>query len=298
MVLLTGASGFIGKYLYNSLQEQIGINEIIACTSKPIVNGKFLLHNNYNFSENYFKDNGFQNFSTIIHAGAFTPKSGAEANNVEACNRNISNTFSLIKSLPNLPKQFIFLSTLDVYANTKFIINEQTEIKPSTMYGWSKYYCERMLEIWAQQNGVDLKILRVGHVYGPGEDQYQKIIPNTIKRLHNNLQPQVWGKGDDLRSFIFIDDVVNFIIQSVLLPDVHQPINLVSEHASSIIEIIELLIKISNKETNIEFIKSNLERRDFIFDNSYMKSILGKEKTTLSEGLKKEWDYFIKLNNN
>ena len=60
--------------------------------------------------------------------------------------------------------------------------------------------------------------LRIGHVYGPGEEEYKKVIPITIKKILDNKPLQLWGDGSDLRSFIFIDDVVNSIVKSLFSP--------------------------------------------------------------------------------
>jgi len=80
MILLTGASGFIGKHLHQRLIEKYGFNEVVALTSKPIYNAKFLLHNDYDIENNFLIDNGFENIEIIIHAGSFIPKSAHESN--------------------------------------------------------------------------------------------------------------------------------------------------------------------------------------------------------------------------
>ena len=134
MILVTGTSGFIGKKLLDVLLREYGKENILALTSKPIKECRYLLHNNYNFDEDFFLESGFDNIDTIIHAGAFTPKNGRESNNVDKSNSNITNTTRLINAkLPNL-KKFIFLSTLDVYAPTS-IISENSIIDPISLYG-------------------------------------------------------------------------------------------------------------------------------------------------------------------
>ena len=67
----------------------------------------------------------FNKQDLVLHIGAFTPKSGIEANDINKSNANIFNTKYLLDNLPNFPEKFIFLSTLDVYGNN---------------YWWIKFY--------------------------------------------------------------------------------------------------------------------------------------------------------------
>lgn len=79
-------------------------------------------------------------------------------------------------------KNLFFKSTLDVYGKIETIIDESSFIT-LTMYGWSKLYCEKLLENWSKRNNIILQILRIGHIYGKGEKAYKKVIPVTIQKL-------------------------------------------------------------------------------------------------------------------
>ena len=96
MILITGVSGFIGKPLLLKLVAKYGKENVIAFTSKEIKDINCLIHGNYMFDKKIFVEKGLEEITTIIHAGAFTPKSNLEANNLELCNSNISNTFGFI----------------------------------------------------------------------------------------------------------------------------------------------------------------------------------------------------------
>ena len=65
-----------------------------------------------------------------------------------------------------------------MYEESK-VICEETNTIPKSLYGWSKLYCEKMVEQYGELNGIDTQVLRVGHVYGTGEEGYKKIIPET-----------------------------------------------------------------------------------------------------------------------
>jgi UDP-glucose 4-epimerase len=295
MILLTGASGFIGSALLDKLIDKYGAANILALTSSPIDKCRYLLHNNYNISPDSFINSDFDNIDTIIHAGAFTPKQSTEANEYLKCNSNIINTEVLLKlGFPNL-KRFIFLSTLDVYALSD-IIDEDSLVAPVSLYGHSKVYCEKMITSWANKENVLHQILRIGHVYGPGEEHYQKAIPVMIKKILNKESIQIFGSGEDIRSFIYIDNVIVAIIRSLDLEVFDGPINIVSGKQINIKSLAQLLIQTADVDINLEFIENhNTSRRDIIFDNSKMKRYLLSEETDLSVGLKNEYKYMKSL---
>jgi len=293
MLLLTGASGFIGKHLLLLLIEKYGKENIICLTSHPISECRYLLHNNYHFENDFFVENGFENIETIIHAGAFTPKKGSEANNVQLSNSNIFNTSKLLNAtLPNI-KKFIYLSTLDVYDN-EAVISENTLEKPVSLYGYSKLYSEKMVESWGKEYNKSVQVLRIGHVYGPGEEAYQKIIPVTINNILLQNPIQIWGTGEELRSFIYIKDIVTAIINSIDLKEDVGVINLVGSTPISINDLVNTIKLISNKEITIEKISTEKKGRDLVFDSSKMNTFLLKKETYLEEGLKEEFEYMKK----
>lgn len=290
MILVTGTSGFIGKHLLNALVHTYGRRNILALTSQPIVTTPFLLHHEYRFNKDYFVHHGYNNIETIIHAGAFTPKSKDQNNNIVRCNSNILNTEVLITSnFPNLRK-IILLSTLDVYGNTS-VITEQTEVAPISLYGSSKLYTEEMVRAWAKDKNIIPQVLRIGHVYGPGEEQYQKIIPVSINKLLRQETMQIWGTGNEIRSFIFIRDVVRAIMQAIKLEEGAGIVNLVSEQKITIKELVYLLKEISGSSSEVEFLGTTSGMRDLIFDNTKMKKLLLSAETPLKQGLTEEWTY-------
>lgn len=288
MILVTGATGFIGKHLLSALKKA-GKNNVLALTSASITDTPYLLHHNYSFEPDFFLENGYD-INTIIHAGAFTPKNSSTANDFAKCNQNIYTLEKLLSSnMPNL-KQVIFLSSLDVYGEAD-VITEDTKLDPATLYGASKLYGEKMLAAWSLKSKVNYQILRIGHVYGPGEEQYQKIIPLTIKKLLTNQPIEVWGDGSELRSFIYIDDVVTAIVNSLELTDQLEPINIVSENAISIKDLVSELIRISGKSAGINFLERHTKAKSLKFQNTRMKKYLLKNELDLNIGLQREWDY-------
>jgi UDP-glucose 4-epimerase len=293
-ILVTGTSGFIGSQLLAKLCKVYGSDNIIALSSRSCDICETVVYTENQFHLTEVQSELVKSAEVLIHAGAFTPKNAKATNDILRSNSNINYTARLLQlPLDNLSK-IIYLSTIDVYA-AEVIISEETPTHPSSLYGWSKLYCEQMITAYANERDLTNLILRIGHVYGPGEEKYEKFIPNAINSIQRIGSVELWGSGEDLRSFIYIDDVIVAIINSINADTDLRVINVVGSSPISIYEILQLLIKISGKEVSILQKDSNGHRRDYIFDASKLHQYLLEKETELSIGLKFEYDYLWEL---
>jgi nucleoside-diphosphate-sugar epimerase len=297
-ILLTGCSGFIGKALLKEAVKRHGQKNIVVFTSSPVnENVKTIIHNGYKFAPTVFLDNGLDDVETLVHVGAFAPKDQIESNDILKCNSNIANTEKLLfASLPAL-KKIVFLSTLDVYPAAD-LISEETGERPVSLYGYSKLYCEKMVTKFSEEHKLICQILRVGHVFGPGEEKYKKIIPVTISKLLNNKEIEIFGDGQAIRTFIYLYDVVESILNAIDLPQSEGIINVVGETQISIENLVKKLIKIhKNANVIINYNPVAVKNRDLIFDNHRLKEKLFNQFTPLDVGLREEYSYMKKEHN-
>jgi UDP-glucose 4-epimerase len=295
MIVVTGCSGFIGSHLMNKLIEKYNYSNVIGLTSKETHEYQYIKHIDYEvFSNSRFS---VIDANIVIHAGAFIPKNNNDANNIAFCNKNIINTTKLLENTNKKLKKFIFLSTIDVYDDAK-LINENSFVGFNSMYGLSKLYCEKMILAWGKQNEVDVLILRIGHVYGPGEEKYQKLIPETIRRILKGENIEVWGSGEDLRAFIHVDDVINSILESIEKKTNSKVINIVSSESYSINETIKTIIKTSGKLVNVEYKDFKGKSKSLRFNNDVLKQELYEPKISFEEGILSEWIHIKSLYEN
>lgn len=289
-VLITGTSGFIGLKLLDSLVKDFDSQNIIVISSK-----RGLKHETLIYSEDYsfgsVNPEIIKDVSLIIHAGSFTPKNSSERNDIEKCNTNITFTNNLLQlPLPNL-KKIIYLSTLDVYSQSD-LITEASSTIPESLYGLSKLYSERIIELFCSKTNIKPQVLRLGHVYGPGEEMYQKVIPLSIMKILKGEAIEIWGTGEEFRSFIYIDDVIKAIMASIYLNEMVGSINVVSDDEIKIIDLLNKISKISGMELNSKHVPTEINARDLLFDNSKMRKYLNSDFDTLEHGLLNEIEYF------
>lgn len=293
-MIITGASGFIGARLLQAARLTYG-ESVTAFSSRPAEGNHIAYRDTPGFGLGQAEKAMVKEAEVLIHAGAFTPKSGAEANQLAGCNSNITFTEQLL-SLPwNNLKKIIFLSTLDVYANVDGFICESTPTLPASLYGLSKLYGERLVTLFAAERGIASQVLRIGHVYGPGEEKYAKVLPKAIQNIVAGNDVELWGDGTELRSFIFIEDVVSAILKSVTLREEPGVINVVSGNAISIRDLLDKLIAIGGRGTGIVRREFSGASRDLVFDNAKFKRYLLPEESDFTLGLQAEFRHIENL---
>ena len=293
-ILITGASGFIGQNLlsYWKHSGEIKNEQVVLLTSRNNPDHIVIPHRNYNFTKEDFMRAGIDSIDIVLHLGAFIPKSAAEADNIENTSLNILNTQHLLNNLPSVPEKIIFISTVDVYAPGDGPITEKSLEGPSTLYGWSKLYCEKIILAWCKMNSVIPQILRLGHIYGKGEDDYKKLIPETIKKVIRKEDPVIYSNGQERRSFLHVFDCIRAITRSLWLKEYSGPINVASSHSVSISEVVDLILSIAGNNNSVSILGSTKQGKDYIFDNSRMENLLVKEERQLEKGLLEEYEYF------
>lgn len=305
-ILVTGASGFVGRALLAHIARNrlAGRARVVALSSAPVEGVTTLVvprsaEGLYQFGGAEFADAGLARVEEVIHLGAFTPKSGNEANDAARCTANIVNTKAVLDALPGGLERLVFASTLDVYAAGTGPIAEESEVYPSTLYGMSKLYCEKMLTAMAAEGTLGtatLQILRLGHIYGPGEDAYRKFIPATIRRMLDGGSPRVTTDGSERRSFLHIDDCCRMILAALRLPAGVGPVNVASGTPRSVADIARVLAEIGSdvigRHIEVEFAGNGCAGVDLVFDVAKMERHLGTEAVRLETGLREEFEWF------
>lgn len=301
-VLVTGASGFIGSHLADSLSKINGIRLLLLSRqsrTSDLPHVQWLQETLGGLSKEYWQQHGISCIDVVFHLGAFTPKTSSEANDVERVFvDNLTGTRTLLEGLPPGVERIVFSSTLDVYAPTieGEVLTEASRVEPPGLYGVSKLFCERLVAVWAAQHNCQYAILRYGHIFGPGEEAYGKLIPLTIRQLLTGNAPSVYGAGRAERDFLYVADAVEATIRAAKADGSIGPVNIVRGKSYPIRDIVKMLIEKSGAMVGINFLTDKPDGHSLRFDNTRMSGELGEwPLVSLTDGLAEEVKAFRRL---
>lgn len=170
--------------------------------------------------------------------------------------------------------------------------------QPESAYGWSKLMGQYETELLGKETDIQTCTLMLHNVYGSPCDfgpEKSQVIPALIRKAVNypNEDFVVWGSGDQGRAFIHVDDVVSGISLALKKGWGHGHIQLGPSICTSIREIAESIVRISDKNITIKYDKSKPEGdKARSADNTKAKRVLGWEsKVRMDDGLIKQYKW-------
>jgi GDP-D-mannose 3',5'-epimerase len=311
--IVTGAGGFIGGHLVTNLLYQ-GF-QVRAIDVKPF-NDWFQLHPE---AENLICDlqnlvdarKIINNADRLYHLAADMGGIGYIQNNQVTCMLNVlSTTHTLLCSAESGISQFFFASSACVY-NTSLqshfgdvYLKERDAYPalPEDGYGWEKLYGERLAEAFRLDYSINVRIARFHNIYGPhghfrgGREKAPAALCRKVAeaKLSGRKEIEIWGNGQQRRSFTFIDDC---IVGTQLLMEKPSPgpINIGSSEGVTINELVTLIEEIAGMKVVRRF---NETMPIGVFsrnsDNTLARDLLGWEpRISLSTGLEStyRWIY-------
>jgi nucleoside-diphosphate-sugar epimerase len=299
-LLVTGATGFIGRHLVERLRAVRGVR-LVLLSRRPVAHLSrdpvtWVTANLLSLTPATWSAAGADRIDFVFHLGCFTPKRAAGAVDTERIlHDNVQGTWALLNSLPAAPERVVLASTLDVYAPpcAGTVLTEQTPCDPVTAYGTSKLLCEQMAHAHAQAHGYGLAVVRYGHIFGPGEEAYRKIIPETIRRLLQGQAPIVYGDGAE-RDYLYVTDAVEATIRAAR-SEVHElgPVNVVRGESWPVRRVVETLAAAAGFTGPIRYLDGRSAGHALRFDNTRMRELLGTwPLVPMEEGLRREVQWF------
>ena len=310
-VVVTGCSGFIGFHLTNSLLDSdhmvIGIDSLnnaydVKLKEKRLeeLNKKenFLFLNNNLSEKNSLDEIKKHELKTFYHLAAragvrqsfLDPNSYIEDNTLATA--NISN-FCKEMSVQDL----ILASTSSIYGDSgeNLMVEEKDEkIKPPSVYASTKLSGESLSKIILEDANTNLIISRFFTVYGPFGRPDMSIL-RFIHWIINGEKVQVFGDGEQRRSFTYVKDVVDALLKMSGLEKSHT-FNVGSNMTVSLNDVIKLIEEYSGKSANIENLERAYKDPDVVRpDLENIKKIIGWEPTTkIEEGVEKTVAWYKK----
>ena len=313
-ILICGAGGFIGGHLTKYFIEKKNF-EIVCVDVKPFEYWFQIFDETRNLSldlRNY--DSCLkvsQNIDFIFNMACNMGGMGFIENNKAECMLSVLiNTNLLRASVENKVSKYLFSSSACVYNAKKqkktFVPGLKEEdaypAEPEDGYGWEKLFSERMCRHFSEDFGIDTRIVRYHNVYGPlgtydgGREKAPAAICRKIinAKINNKKTIDVWGDGEQTRSFMYIDDCIKGTME-VFNSNFQEPFNVGSEEQVSINQLVEYIEEIANFKVSKNYLINKPKGvRGRTSDNRLIREKIGWDtQINLKEGLKRtyKWIY-------
>jgi len=294
-LIVTGGAGFIGSHLTKYLIKKGHNVSVIDSLRRGSLENLKEMEDKIDFQKIDILDYDamksiVKNTDGIFHQAALgsVPQSFKEPEEYRRV--NAVGTENVLKLAKEFGFKVVYASSSSVYGNqNKFPIKEDAAKKPLNPYGQSKLEAEQFAEKYSKL-GVKVIGLRYFNVFGIGQNpNYAGVIPKFIEQLIHHKPPIIYGDGNQLRNFTFVDDVVEANVLAFESKTEHAFINIATGVMTSVRQLAEIMINLSGLSIKPIYEKpreGDIEKSQA--DISLAKSLINWEpKTTLEEGLKK-----------
>ena len=260
LIVVAGAGGFIGGHLAQDLWST-GYRNIRCVDVKPSEDWYQILPG----AENLVLDladksacfEALQGVHAVFNLAADMGGMGFIENNKALCMFSVLiNTHLLAAALHNNAHRYFFSSSACVYAEEKQITPNVVPLKeadaypamPEDGYGWEKLFSERMCRHFSEDFGLATRVARLHNVYGThgtydgGREKAPAAICRKVveAKLSGTREIEIWGDGDQTRSFTYIDDCL-IGTRLIMDSDVEAPLNLGSDRMVTINQLVDIV---------------------------------------------------------
>lgn len=308
-ILITGGSGLVGQNLTNHLIDQGYTNITVHLHTRDAR----IKHEQVKYVRGNLTDYNTcleitKGIDIVVHAAASTSNAVDTVNDPLAhVTPNVAmNNFLIDSSYRNGVKKYIFISSNTVYppkddipvTETDFLYND-----PYPVYfpvGWMKRYAEIQCELYSKYlpNPMTTVVIRPANLFGP-HDKFDfakcHVTPATIRKVADKLNPiPIWGKGEELRDLLYIDDFVEALQMVIEKQHTYDVFNVGSNKVYSVYEILVLMKTLANNTNPVEYVsgKPSMIPVRKIDSTKIMQHLGWRPKTEIEVGLVKTYDWY------
>lgn len=306
-MIITGGAGFIGSHLCDKYVKDghtvlcldnfingnlMNIRHLLSYRNFKLINGDI---RDFDLLEKITRD-----VDAIIHLAAQIHVDRSIIEPRLTYETNVLGTQNILEvSRMYDVRKVIHASTSEVYGSAQYSpMDEKHPLSAPHPYGASKIAADRMCHAYVQTYGMNICIMRPFNIYGPRQKDsgYGGAISLFTKRVLSNLPPIIYGDGQQTRDYTYVEDIVT-AYDTILnyTKTLEEPINFGTGAEIRVIDLANLIIKLSNKEESITPV--HIEQRPgevkrLIADISKARSIGWEPKYSIEEGLKKFIDWY------
>lgn len=260
-IVISGAAGFIGSHLAERFLTEghvvIGIDNLITGQAKNIELLK--QHESFSFIQqdvaSHVEIDG--NIDRVLHfASAASPPDYLRMP-VETLRTGSVGTENLLTLAKEKHARFLLASTSEVYGDP--LVHPQTEqywgnvnpVGPRSVYDEAKRYAEAITTAYGRTHDVDIRIVRIFNTYGPRMRANDgRVVTNFINQALRNEPLTIYGDGSQTRSFCYIDDEVEGILD-VLASDYRGPVNVGNPDEFTVKELADLVLRMVDTKSTV-----------------------------------------------
>ena len=222
-------------------------------------------------------------------------------------NNALINFHTLEAARINGVKRYLYTSSACIYPE---YLQEVTEVEPlkeedaypaqpQDAYGWEKLIMERLCIHYREEYDIETRIVRFHNIFGPlgtwegGREKAPAAMCRklAVAKFTGNSQIEVWGDGEQTRSFCYIDDCIKGLIK-LMDSDFHQPLNLGQDRMVTINQLVDIVAEAAGIEVTKEHVSGPQGVRGRNSDNTLLQKTLDwVPEISLEEGLKRTYDW-------
>ena len=293
-ILVLGGNGFLGRNLCKYLAD-CGEKVYSFDMSMPEVADNRIEYIAGDFFDDYTLEETVKGMDVIYHAICTLNPGNSNEKCILGYERDFVQTAKLCSYLKDTDCRMIFFSSGGtVYGNQKVQpITEDAVPVPINHYGNLKLCIENTMRTFNFQMKKNMLIARISNPYGPGQDYHKGVgfIDAAIKHTIAGETIEIWGDGNVVRDYIYIDDLCRMLYALIEYHGDTEVFNLSSNTGVSQNDIVDILKQIDPAVKVTYKPGRSVDANKIILDNSRIRSICDFDMVSIEEGIRRYYDY-------